>query len=141
MPGIDVFVGGHAHRGIERPYVHPKTGTLVVQTYGYGTRLGYLKLKLKGGRVADFRGELLEVRSDELPPDPEVVALLAPYREEAKKPAGAPAGTLAKRLVRDYRAESSLGDFVADVIREKAGAEVAFENAGGLRADLPGRAR
>lgn len=137
VPGIDVFVGGHAHRGIEKPYVHPKTGTLVVQTYGYGTRLGYLKLKLKEGRVAEWRGELLEVRSDELPADPEVVALLEPYREEARKAAGAPAGTLAKRLVRDYRAESSLGDFVADVIREKAGADVGFENAGGLRADLP----
>ena len=137
VPGIDVFVGGHAHRGIEKPYVHPKTGTLIVQTYGYGTRLGYLKLKLKDGRVADYRGELLEVRSDDLPPDPEVVALLAPYRDEAKKAAGAPAGTLAKRLVRDYRAESSLGDFVADVMRRKAAAEVAFQNAGGLRADLP----
>ncbi|MGE0453196.1 MAG: 5'-nucleotidase C-terminal domain-containing protein [Vicinamibacteria bacterium] len=137
VPGIDVFVGGHAHRGIERPYVHPKTGTLVVQTYGYGTRLGYLKLKLRNGRVADHRGELLEVRSDELPPDPRVVALLAPYREEARRAAGAPEGTLTARLVRDYRAESSLGDFVADVIREKTGADVAFENAGGLRADLP----
>jgi 2',3'-cyclic-nucleotide 2'-phosphodiesterase (5'-nucleotidase family) len=137
VPGIDVFVGGHAHRGIERPYVHPRTGTLIVQTYGYGTRLGYLRLKLRDGRVADYRGELLEVRSDELPPDPEVVALLAPYREEAKKQAGAPAGTLVKRLVRDYRAESSLGDFVADIMRDKSGADLAFENAGGLRADLP----
>ena len=26
VEGIDVFVGGHAHRGIETPYVHPKTG-------------------------------------------------------------------------------------------------------------------
>lgn len=137
VPGIDVFVGGHAHRGIEKPYVHPKTGTLIVQTYGYGTRLGYLKLNLKDGRVADYRGELLEVRSDELPPDPDVVALLAPYRDEARKAAGTPAGTLAKRLVRDYRAESSLGDFVADVMRRRSGAEIAFQNAGGLRADLP----
>ncbi|MGA7990138.1 MAG: 5'-nucleotidase C-terminal domain-containing protein [Thermoanaerobaculia bacterium] len=137
VPGIDVFVGGHAHRGIERPYVHPKTGTLIVQTYGYGTRLGYLKLKLKDGRVADYHGELLEVRSDELPPDPDVVRLLAPYRDEARKAAGAPAGTLVKRLVRDYRAESSLGDFVTDVMRRKAGADLAFQNAGGLRADLP----
>src|SRR5581483_6531394 len=33
LDGIDVFVGGHAHRGIEPPYVHPKTGTLIVPTY------------------------------------------------------------------------------------------------------------
>src|SRR5438132_1684114 len=50
VEGIDVFVGGHAHRGIETPFVHPKTGTLIVQTYGYGTRLGYLKLRLRDGK-------------------------------------------------------------------------------------------
>ena len=41
------------------------------------------------------------------------------------------------RLVRDYISESSLGNFVADVLREVNGSEVAFQNAGGLRADLP----
>ena len=34
VPGIDVFVGGHAHRGIEVPWVSPQTGSIVVQTYG-----------------------------------------------------------------------------------------------------------
>jgi 2',3'-cyclic-nucleotide 2'-phosphodiesterase (5'-nucleotidase family) len=41
------------------------------------------------------------------------------------------------RQTRDYRAQSPLGDFVADVIRDAAGAEIGFENAGGLRADIP----
>src|SRR5260370_707674 len=46
-------------------------------------------------------------------------------------------GVNKKRLVRDYRTESSLGSFVADVMREKAQAEIAIENAGGLRWDIP----
>ena len=137
VPGIDVLIGGHAHRGIEQPWVHPSTGTLVVQTYGYGTRLGYLRLKVREGRVTAHDGRLLEVRSDTLAPDPVVEARLAPYREHAKPVIGEVVGTLAHRLVRDYRAESSLGSFVADVMREVSGAEVAFQNAGGLRADLP----
>src|SRR5262249_38253931 len=74
VEGIDVFVGGHAHRGIEKPYVHPKTGTLIVQTYGYGTRLGYLKLRLQGKKVISDEGELLKVWSDKLTPDPVVAA-------------------------------------------------------------------
>ncbi len=41
------------------------------------------------------------------------------------------------RLVRDYVAESSLGNFSTDVRRAITGSEVAFQNAGGLRADLP----
>jgi 2',3'-cyclic-nucleotide 2'-phosphodiesterase (5'-nucleotidase family) len=137
VPGIDVLIGGHAHRGIEQPWVHPTTGTLVVQTYGYGTRLGYLRLNVRDGKVTGHDGRLLEVRSDALPPDPIVEARLAPYREAARPVIGEVVGALSRRLVRDYRGESSLGSFVADVMRETASAEVAFQNAGGLRADLP----
>jgi len=137
VPGIDVFVGGHAHRGIETPFVHPETGTIIVQTYGYGTRLGYLKLWLRGRKIVKHRGELLKVWSDQLTPDPVVVAALAPYREQAARTIGEVVGHCQKRLVREYNVESSLGDFVTDVMREATGAEVAFQNAGGLRADLP----
>lgn len=137
VPGIDVFVGGHAHRGIETPYVHPRTGTIVVQTYGYGTRLGYLKLRLAGRKRVGHEGELLKVWSDKLTPDPRVARSLAPYRQRASPVIGDVLGTSAVRLVRDYLAESSLGSFVTDVMRERSGAEVALTNAGGLRADLP----
>lgn len=137
VPGIDVLVGGHAHRGIEVPYVHPRTGTIIVQTYGYGTRLGYLKLHLAGGRVTGHDGRLMEVWSDSLPPDSAVAAVVAHYRALMPESLSAVVGTARLRLTRDYRAESPLGDFVADVIRDAAGAEIGFENAGGLRADIP----
>ena len=137
VEGIDVFVGGHAHRGIETPYVHPKTGTLIVQTYGYGTRLGYLKLKLQDHKVVAHSGELLKVWSDQLPPDAEVAAKLARYKKQVAPQIGQVVGHLKTRLVRDYNRESSLGDFVADVIRETSGADVGLQNAGGIRADLP----
>jgi 2',3'-cyclic-nucleotide 2'-phosphodiesterase (5'-nucleotidase family) len=137
VEGIDVFVGGHAHRGIEKPYKHPKTGTLIVQTYGYGTRLGYLKLRLKGRKVLAHQGELLKVWSDKLAPDPAVTAKVQSYKTQVAPLIGKVVGKSKVRLTRDYNAESTLGSFVADVMREESGADVAFENAGGLRADLP----
>jgi 5'-nucleotidase/UDP-sugar diphosphatase len=137
VEGIDVFVGGHAHRGIEPPFVHPATGTVIVQTFGYGTRLGYLKLKLEGRRVVGHEGELLKVWTDENAPDPAIAALIASYRKRLEAQIGQVLGRSRTRLVRDYRAESSLGDFVSDVMREATGAEVAVQNAGGLRADIP----
>lgn len=137
VEGIDVFVGGHAHRGIETPYVHPKTGTLIVQTYGYGTRLGYLKLHLEGSRVVSHEGELLKVWSDRIAPDPSVAARLETYKREAAPAIGQVVGRSRVRLTRDYNRESLLGSFVADVLREESRADLAFENAGGLRADLP----
>lgn len=137
VPGIDVFIGGHAHRGIENPYVHPKTGTLIVQTYGYGTRLGFLKLWLRDRKRIRHEGELLKVWSDKLSPDPAVVAKLERYRRQVAPVIGEVVGVAERRFVRDYRAESSLGSFAADVMREQAGADIAIQNAGGLRADLP----
>src|SRR5262249_33363016 len=137
VEGIEVFVGGHAHRGIEKPYVHPKTGTLIVQTYGYGTRLGYLKIRLQGGRVVSHEGELLKVWSDKVSPDPAVAAKIDVYKRRTAAAIGQVVGRSTARLVRDYNRESPLGSFVADVMREAAGTEVAFHNAGGLRADLP----
>ena len=137
VPGIDVLVGGHAHRGIEVPYVHPRTGTIIVQTYGYGTRLGYLKLHLAGGHVVGHEGRLMEVWSDSIQPDSAVAAVVAHYRALLPESLTTVIGTARLRLTRDYRAESPLGDFVADVIREAAGAQIGIENAGGLRADIP----
>jgi 2',3'-cyclic-nucleotide 2'-phosphodiesterase (5'-nucleotidase family) len=137
VEGIDVFVGGHAHRGIEKPFVHPRTGTLIVQTYGYGTRLGYLKLRLRGGKIAAHEGQLLQVRSDQLPPDPETAATVKHYQQLDAPEIGEIVGRARVRLTRDYRAESLLGAFVADVMRELAKTDIAITNAGGLRADLP----
>ncbi|HEX9637901.1 MAG TPA: bifunctional UDP-sugar hydrolase/5'-nucleotidase [Acidobacteriota bacterium] len=137
VEGIDVFIGGHAHRGIETPYVHPESGTLIVQTYGYGTRLGYLKLALEDGKLAAHQGELLKVWSDRLEPDPAMVKKLEPYRRQVAPQIGEVLATTERRLVRDYRAESLLGSFVADVMRLRSGADIAITNAGGLRADLP----
>jgi len=137
VEGIDVFVGGHAHRGIEKPFVHPKTGTLIVQTYGYGTRLGYLKLYLKGKKIASHQGELLKVWSDRLPPDPVIAKKIQHYKQLVAPQIGKVVGKSKTRLVRDYNAESSLGSFVCDVMREMSGADIAVQNAGGLRADLP----
>ena len=137
VPGIDVLVGGHAHRGIEEPYVHPKTGTIIVQTYGYGTRLGVLRLTVRGGRVISHQGELLKTWSEKVEPDPAVAAVVDKYARQVAPLAGKPLFALGRRLYRAYNGESPLGNLTADAMREATGAEVALQNAGGLRADLP----
>ena len=137
VPGIDVYVGGHAHRGIEIPYKEPTNGAIIVQTYGYGTRLGYLKVKIQDGKIVSYKGELLKVWSDKYKPDSSVLAKINAYKKKSEQEIGQPLGTFKTRLVRDYHRESSLGCFIADVIREAGKADIGIENAGGLRADIP----
>lgn len=46
-------------------------------------------------------------------------------------------GKTANGLTRVYTAESNVGDLVSDIIRARGGTDFAFQNAGGLRVDLP----
>jgi 2',3'-cyclic-nucleotide 2'-phosphodiesterase (5'-nucleotidase family) len=137
VPGIDVYIAAHSHHGLEQPIEHPDTGTLVTQTYGYGTRLGRVRLSVRDRRVVRHEIDLLKVWSDDLPPHPAVAGRVAHYRAALADRIGPPIGWAAERLTRKYHRESALGSFCADAMRERARAEAAVTNAGGLRADLP----
>ena len=146
VPGIDVYVAAHSHHGLEKPLVHPDSGTLIVQTYGYGTRLGKLQLAVDPSlpprnRVVGHTGELLLVESDRLPEHPAVVARVAAYRRRVEDQIGPVLGRSSGRFTRRYHHESTLGSYVADLLRADGapgrGADVGITNAGGLRADLP----
>ena len=74
--GPGVLRGGARHRRVHRrPFaprpqqaiVHPDTRTLVTQTYGYGTRLGRIRLKVRDRTVTAHDVSLLKAWSDELP--------------------------------------------------------------------------
>lgn len=139
VPGIDVLLGGHAHVGIEEPFVNPATGTIITQTYGHGTRLGFLRLWVdtRTGEVVRHEGELVKTFVHEYPADPVMTAKMREYAERHAGEIATPVGRLQQRLIRLYNEESPLGSFVADVMRAETGADVGLMNAGGLRADLP----
>ena len=138
VKGIDVLFGGHADAGTEQAIVHPKTGTLIMQTYGQGTRLGQLKLMIdtEAKKILSHRGVLLPVISNQLEPHPIIVEKLAHYRAqfpELKETVFyAP-----ERFSRAYNQESDLGNLYADILRDETNTQIAFINAGALRKDLP----
>jgi 5'-nucleotidase / UDP-sugar diphosphatase len=139
VPGIDVLIGGHAHRGIEVPWVSPVTGSIVVQTYGHGTTLGFLQLTLNTAthKVTAEHGSLLRIADDVFPAPPAMDALATKWEKKANALGGMPVATSPAPLTRNYNGESALGDLVTDALRWKTGAQIGLENAGGLRDDLP----
>ncbi len=138
VKGIDVLFGGHADAGTEEPIVHHETGTLIMQTYGQGTRLGKLKIVFDegSGTIESYKGELVPVVSDELQPHPVIKEKLAHYRSQFPE-LQEPVFFANERLTRQYNTESDLGNLYADVLRDVYNAEIAFINAGALRKDLP----
>ena len=83
--GIDAILGGHTHDGVPAPTLVENGGgrTLVTNAGSNGKFLAVLDLDVKGGKVADFRYQLLPVFSNLLPADPAMAALIdkvrAPY--------------------------------------------------------------
>jgi 5'-nucleotidase / UDP-sugar diphosphatase len=140
--GIDLVLGGHQHIVTAEPeWQLDATGRAVPIVHGgaYGKALTRLELELEqGGAVRGL--ELAALRLERLPLVPgaaesaAALALLEPYWPAPE----APLAYLLEPLRRSSAlgADCSLGNLVADVLREAAGADVALLNTSALRADL-----
>lgn len=138
VEGIDILLAGHADAGTPEPVVHPETGTLIMQTYGQATHLGYLQLTLdpQNGGITAYNGKLIPVESNKLTPDPIILKKLAQYRD-AHADIMVKVGATESAMVRRYIEESDIGNFFADVFRETSGADIGMVHGGSLRKDFP----
>ena len=139
VPGIDVLVGGHAHRGIDPPFRETTHGTIIVQTWGQSTTLGVLDLTLaaEGPGISSYQGRLERVYSDKETPMPEVSRRASHWRGVVAAQASLPVCEAVAAITRDYAGPSPLGNLLTDLMREHGRADIALYNSGGLRADLP----
>ena len=138
VEGIDVLFGGHADAGTPEPVVNEKTGTLIMQTYGQATYLGYLQLTLDGAtrKIKSYAGKLIPVDADNLTPDPVIELKNARYRAAFPEITEV-VGHTEERLNRKYFDESDLGNLLADVMVDATGAEIGLMHPGGIRKDFP----
>ena len=139
VTGVDVLFAGHADAGTPEPVVHPDTGTIIMQTYGQATHLGYLQLTLDPvtREITRHDGRLIPVDPARHEPDPAIVAKLAEYRD-AYPEIREVIGHTAARMNRRYIEESDIGNLFADAFLAIAGTDIAFIHGGSLRKDLPG---
>ena len=138
VEGIDVLFGGHADAGTPDPVVNPKTGTLIMQTYGQATYLGFLQLTLdsKTRKIKSYDGRLVPVDADNLEPDPVIERKNARYRAAFPEITEV-VGYTKERLNRKYFDESDLGNLLADVMVDATGADIGLMHPGGIRKDFP----
>lgn len=137
---INVIVGGHDHIPLFTPL--RKGRAVIVQAGSYGRWLGKLDIvvDVAGDSVYSYAGRLIEMRIEEVKPDP----VAARKVEEFEVLVGAEMNEVIGKLNTPWRrsrgdvnTDSNIGNWQADVMREYAQAEVAFQNNGGIRADLP----
>ncbi|MEM1260983.1 MAG: bifunctional UDP-sugar hydrolase/5'-nucleotidase [Pseudomonadota bacterium] len=133
--GVDAILAGHTDAGTRDPLVHPKTGTVVMQTYGQAQHLGVLEFVVDETGAVFESGRLVVVNADELQPDAVVAARLADYRAQHANVYEV-VGELDGALTRRYNAESSMGNAFADVVRQAADADIGLMPSGALRRDI-----
>jgi len=133
---VDVIISGHTHQG----YVAQVDGKLVTQAYSKGTAFVDIDLLMsaKTGDVVEATAELVTVWADTKFPDARIEMLLEIYRATVEPLTDRPIATVAVRLEMEDNGhgESALGNLVADSQRWISGAQIAFVNSGGIRADL-----
>ena len=138
VQGIDVIIGGHSHTAVTPPLVAGKT--IIAQAGSNGLYLGVLKLEIDGksGRVIDYSRDNLKsiTASPGSPFDPEIEKIVSRYSDSIKNEFSRIVGESGVDLLRNSEGESNLGNLICDAMRSESGAEIAFYNSGGIRANI-----
>lgn len=145
VEGIDLFIGGHMHKGFAHPWIDPVTHTMVIQGYAYGSNLGWLTLlidqdtkTISGYETPAIReGLLITLFEDEFIPDTEIAAKIAEQQAIAEEGMDEVVGTAGVHLSRvNVDAQSLMGNTICDAMRQEVDADFAFLNLGGVRSDI-----
>ena len=132
---VDLVLGGHEHE----PLVAEERRAIVTKPGSDARYLVRVDLWLtREGRLVERTWSFQEV-SARVPPDPAMAALVEGYARQTRDMlatvVGRSAVPLEARASRLRTSETNLGNFVADVMRERLGADVALTNGGGIRSE------
>jgi 2',3'-cyclic-nucleotide 2'-phosphodiesterase (5'-nucleotidase family) len=145
VEGIDLFIGGHMHRGIPKPWIDPVTHTMVIQGYAYGSNLGMITLTIDpesktvtGYELPAIReGAMLTLFEDQFFPDPEARELIEAYVEVAEEGMDEVVGIAKNHLSRtNVDAQSPMGNTIVEAMKYVVDADFSFLNLGGVRAEI-----
>lgn len=142
VPGIDLILGTHSHYKGAFAQI-PGTTTYFISPYQYLSYLSHVELTFRSGKLSGVSGKLVRMDS-QLPQDAEVAAETRLMQQDLEKdPKYAPLfqviGSASSELDIDNieQNESPLGNFVMDIARDTAQAQLALSSASSFRATIP----
>jgi 2',3'-cyclic-nucleotide 2'-phosphodiesterase/3'-nucleotidase len=135
VPGVAAWFGGHSHN-LVRDQVQ---GVPVMIAGALGEAVAVCDLVVDPVRdtVIESRTELVRTFADQVEPDSTMKARVARWNASVAPIASQPLGQNLRTLRRNRGGEGAVGNLVADAMRAATGADVALQNSGGLRSDLP----
>ena len=147
VSGFDLVVGDHTNF----EYTDTINGPIVVENRSRGVSYARVDMVVQQGAkkkdpsvVLSASVEIVDAVSADVIPDPDIVAYLAPLREELDELLGVVIGQSTVQILRSDECgqssgrtcESLIGNVVTDAMRDRYGTDFAITNSGGLRAAL-----
>jgi len=137
VDGVDAVISAHTHQRVSGLV----NGKPLVQAYKYGR--SFVKLTFvfdennKFVSAEPFIDNLYE-RADTLKDDTNMLAIYGKYEDELNPVLGKVLGKTTVDLDHDrYAGPSLLGEWVCEIMKDKAGVQIAMTNGGGLRTNIP----
>jgi 2',3'-cyclic-nucleotide 2'-phosphodiesterase (5'-nucleotidase family) len=133
VPGVDVVLLADGRFEFEEI-----NGVLVKSSRGNLRMLGSLKVTVQDDRITDYKEKLVWLWADiDMNPSPEISALITEIQSSIKEEYNREIGICEFDKTREsHPVESVLGNWITDAMRWKTGAQIAFQNSGGIRADI-----
>jgi 2',3'-cyclic-nucleotide 2'-phosphodiesterase (5'-nucleotidase family) len=124
LPELDVIIGGHSHTRVDP--AETVNGVLLAQAGSDTKYLGRIDLLLRGGRVVEKKGTLIDLKQvrDEAADVREMIVRFNQNPALARVLAEAPFAIEGK---------DALGSLMTDAMRAAHGLDIAFQNEGGIR--------
>jgi len=101
------------------------------------TSLGYLKLDVENGTINQADTGVYKLSTENVSPDPVVASMVDKFKKMVSAQLDMVVGKTICELTPNNTEESKLGDWETDVMRWKTGTDIAFENSGGIRRNIP----
>lgn len=136
--GLDALVGGHSH---ERVTGHVN-GIPVVEAGRYTNAMGHIQLFVdpETEEIYDSEVDMLETYSHLAGEDESVQEIVNYYQQQVEEVKSEVVATTEGPLTRERKygnlGVNQLGNMITDAMRERADADIAFQNSGGIRANL-----
>lgn len=155
VSGFDVIVGGHSQVPLFQP--DEQNGTLIVQAHEWGKYVGRLDMTIKNGQIMSYNYKLIPVnlkdkskdaegksiytlKEDKIAEDPAMLAMLQPFMDAGSESLNTVIGSCEGKFIGERGVvrsnETNLGNLIAIAQRDKAKADLAIMNSGGIRADM-----
>ncbi|ACL16233.1 bifunctional metallophosphatase/5'-nucleotidase [Methanosphaerula palustris] len=141
---VDVVLSAHTHQ-FTNTYLNNSGNKPVLVTQAYMFGMGFADVDLTidraGGDITNKSARIITTYADQAPgtsPDPAAAALLAADEKAVAPMVKQVIGVAAQNITRDQNpaGESALGDLIADELRGTMEADIGFESAGSIRADI-----